>query len=194
MAQSQSTGMAGAPAPTCEATTAQRTKALVFASLGFMLTFWAWSLISPLGPQFVSDGLAEDSALIVGGFVAFSVYLPTFLSNNYDLEPTGASLRTAGFIIMSAGLGAGAGTTFALVAEKSGPAKVGSITGFVGASGGLGGFVPPLLLGALWTTTGTYTLGLILLAAFTVIAGLITLWLSHDAKKNLTATIKEEQR
>lgn len=42
--------MAGAPAPT---TRAQRTKALVFATLGFTVTFWAWSLISPLGPRFV---------------------------------------------------------------------------------------------------------------------------------------------
>ena len=53
---------AGSPA---SATNAQRTRALIFATLGFTVTFWAWSLISPLGPHFVAEGLTDDSALLV---------------------------------------------------------------------------------------------------------------------------------
>jgi len=40
-------------------------------------------------------------ALSFGGFVAFSVYLPTYLVNDYGLEPGDAALRTAGFIVVA---------------------------------------------------------------------------------------------
>ncbi|TKJ19834.1 MFS transporter [Blastococcus sp. CCUG 61487] len=36
-----------------------------------------------------------------GGFVAFSVYLPTYLRVTYDLSPGDAALRTAGFIVLA---------------------------------------------------------------------------------------------
>src|SRR5699024_12645416 len=72
------------------------------------------------------------------------------------------------------------GATFALIAQRSDPARVGSITGFVGAAGGLGGFVPPILLGAMWSATQDYSLGLLLLAGFPVIALLITLWIGAN--------------
>ncbi|MGC0143451.1 MFS transporter [Pseudactinotalea sp. Z1732] len=40
-------------------------------------------------------------ALGFGGFVAFSVYLPTYLVNDYGLETGDAALRTAGFIVLA---------------------------------------------------------------------------------------------
>ncbi|WP_051515521.1 MFS transporter [Candidatus Blastococcus massiliensis] len=36
-----------------------------------------------------------------GGFVAFSVYLPTYLRDAFDLEPGDAALRTAGFVVLA---------------------------------------------------------------------------------------------
>ncbi|MGZ6784075.1 MAG: MFS transporter [Nocardioidaceae bacterium] len=36
-----------------------------------------------------------------GGFVAFSVYLPTYLKNAYELTPADAANRTAGFVILA---------------------------------------------------------------------------------------------
>ena len=36
-----------------------------------------------------------------GGFVAFSVYLPTFLANAYDLTTADAAARTAGFVVLA---------------------------------------------------------------------------------------------
>lgn len=174
-------------------------------------------------------------ALSFGGYVAFSVYLPTYLMNAYGLEAGDAALRMAGFVVvavllrpiggilsdklgaistllasytlvllcavslassprleglgtvafllMSVGLGLGSGAVFALVAQVSDPRQVGSITGFVGAAGGLGGFIPPLLLGALWAATQEYRWGLLLLAVATLIAGLITLWLARSMRK-----------
>jgi MFS transporter, NNP family, nitrate/nitrite transporter len=40
-------------------------------------------------------------AVSFGGFVAFSVYLPTYLRNAYDLTESDASLRTAGFVLLA---------------------------------------------------------------------------------------------
>ncbi len=155
-------------------------------------------------------------ALLFGGYVAFSVYLPAYLQSGYSLEPSDAANRMAGFVVvavvmrpvggwlsdrfdpanvlagclalvmlgaflqafspglaplgtiafltLAAALGAGSGATFALVALLAPADKVGSVTGFVGAAGGLGGFLPPLLMGTFYGLFGSYGLGLGLLA------------------------------
>lgn len=74
-------------------------------------------------------------------------------------------LGTLAFLSMAAALGVGSGAVFALVALVSPGDKVGSVTGVVGAAGGLGGFVPPLVMGAVYGATGSYAAGLLLLAA-----------------------------
>jgi NNP family nitrate/nitrite transporter-like MFS transporter len=73
-------------------------------------------------------------------------------------------LGTAAFLTMAAALGIGSGATFALVARSAPPAQVGSVTGLVGAAGGLGGFLPPLVMSGVYGRTGSYSLGLALLA------------------------------
>jgi NNP family nitrate/nitrite transporter-like MFS transporter len=40
-------------------------------------------------------------AVAFGGFVAFSVYLPTYLVSAYDLDRADAALRTAGFVVLA---------------------------------------------------------------------------------------------
>lgn len=155
-------------------------------------------------------------AVAFGGYVAFSVYLPTYLKTGYGLAQADAANRMAGFVLvavvmrpiggwlsdrfdpvpvlvgvfsvvvagaavqattptlapigtiaflsMAGALGAGAGAVFALVAQRSPAGQVGSITGLVGAAGGLGGFVPPLIMGSIYGRSGSYGLGLLLLA------------------------------
>ena len=61
-------------------------------------------------------------------------------------------------------IGATAGGVFALVARLVPPEKVGAVTGVVGAAGGLGGFFPPLVMGAVYSATGSYAWGYVLLA------------------------------
>lgn len=134
--------------------------------------------------------------LTFGGFVAFSIYLPVLLKDQFGLKPADAGFRTAGFVVLATLarplggwlsdkiggarvlhvvflgiipfallmswpsmlpftvgalgcaflLGNGNGAVFKLVPQYF-PKEVGTVTGLVGAMGGLGGFFPPLLLG-----------------------------------------------
>lgn len=181
-------------------------------------------------------------ALSFGGYVAFSIFLPTYLQNAYGFELAAASNRMAGFVIvavicrplggylsdkvgsitvlatsyaviagaaiglsftpqgleggsipllatvcfltMAAALGGGSGAVFALIAEMVDTNRIGSTTGFVGAAGGLGGFVPPLLLSALYERTGSYVMGLMLLALTSALCLLVTLTLTRKARNS----------
>jgi MFS transporter, NNP family, nitrate/nitrite transporter len=190
------------------------------AAGSFIVRAWA-TLRQPVTLQ-----LSLLYALAFGGFVAFSVYLPTYLTNAFGLERGDAALRTAGFVVLAvfarpiggylsdrlgpvtvllvcflaiaalallaslelellpAGtvaflglavfLGAGSGATFALVAQLVEPARVGAVTGVVGAAGGLGGFVPPLVMGAIYGQVGDYSIGLALLALMSLLTAVFT--------------------
>ncbi len=191
------------------------------APTGSMWTTIIQTLARPITVQ-----LSWLYAIAFGGFVAFSVYLPTYLTNAYHLKHSDAALRTAGFVILAvvarplggwlsdrigavrvllvcylgaaalavvaalelplmpfstiaflglaAVLGAAAGAVFALVGRRVEPAKVGAVTGLVGAAGGLGGFIPPLVMGAIYGGTGHYSLGLVLLAVVSVGTAVLT--------------------
>ncbi len=152
--------------------------------------------------------------LTFGGFVAFSIYLPTLLRTQFDLAPTDAGFRAAGFVVLAtlmrpvggwladriggaqvlswvfggvAGcawllmwpsiapftvgalscallFGLGNGAVFKLVPERF-PTHTGTVTGLVGALGGLGGFFPPLLLGVFSDRLGVLWPGFLLLSA-----------------------------
>ncbi|MBP6821207.1 MAG: NarK/NasA family nitrate transporter [Acidobacteria bacterium] len=75
---------------------------------------------------------------------------------------------TIGALGMAAAIGLGNGAVFKLVPEYF-PNSVGAVTGLVGAAGGLGGFFPPLLLGTIRQSTGSFTWGFILLSIFSLI-------------------------
>jgi len=75
---------------------------------------------------------------------------------------------TIGALGMAAAIGLGNGAVFKLVPEYF-PNAVGAVTGLVGAAGGLGGFFPPLVLGAIRKSTGTFTLGFVLLGLFALL-------------------------
>lgn len=79
------------------------------------------------------------------------------------------------FVLMAFSLGLGTGGVFALVAKVVEPARVGTVTGLVGAAGGLGGYFPPLVMGVVYGATGTYTIGFLLLALTALAALLYTL-------------------
>src|SRR6202035_1794649 len=77
------------------------------------------------------------------------------------------STFTVGALGMATAIGLGNGAVFKLVPEYF-PKTVGSVTGLVGAAGGLGGFFPPLVLGLIRQETGTFVWGFVLLSSFSV--------------------------
>jgi NNP family nitrate/nitrite transporter-like MFS transporter len=82
---------------------------------------------------------------------------------------------TVAFLAMAAALGSGSGATFALIAKVTDPSRVGGVTGLVGAAGGLGGFVPPLIMGYVYGRTDSYAIGLWLLSVTAALTLILTL-------------------
>jgi NNP family nitrate/nitrite transporter-like MFS transporter len=81
------------------------------------------------------------------------------------------------FVVMALFLGLGTGGVFAWVAELAPAERVGAVTGIVGAAGGLGGFFPPLVMGATYNEAArSYTIGLVLLTITATGALLFTLF------------------
>jgi NNP family nitrate/nitrite transporter-like MFS transporter len=160
--------------------------------------------------------------LTFGGFVAFSIYLPTLLRDQFGLTLADAGFRTAGFVVLAtllrpaggilsdniggarvlfgvflgivpfalllmwpaivpfsvgalgcaALLGLGNGAVFKLVPQFF-PGNTATVTGLVGAMGGLGGFFPPLVLGFFRDRLGNVWPGFSLLAAVSVVMWLL---------------------
>ncbi len=77
----------------------------------------------------------------------------------------------ATFILLALFLGIGTGGVFAWVARRAPAARVGSVTGIVAAAGGLGGYFPPLVMGATYNAAdNNYTIGLLLLVVTALVA------------------------
>ena len=167
-----------------------------------------------------------------GGFIAFSLYLPTLLTNQFHLDKVDAGNRVAIFVVlatlarpfggwladrigaanilfivftiipvlaltlafqpgmilltfcflfMALLFGLGSGAVFKLVPQYF-PRQAGTVTGLVGAAGGLGGFFPPLIMGLAKTNFGSYALGYVLLAIVTMIC-LFVAWLTLGPRR-----------
>ena len=182
------------------------------------------AMLEVLTKQKLSWLLAAFYFLTFGGFVAFSIYLPTLLRDEFRLSPADAGFRTAGFVVLAtllrplggwlsdriggarilaavflgiapfamllawssmipftvgalgcaALLGLGNGAVFKLVPQYF-PSQTATVTGLVGAMGGLGGFFPPLLLAFFRSYTGVIWPGFALLAA----TSLVLWWANH---------------
>jgi len=95
------------------------------------------------------------------------------------------STFTFGALGMAIAIGLGNGAVFKLVPEHF-PQSVGSVTGLVGAAGGLGGFFPPLVVGGLRQLTATFTWGFVLLSVFSLICLVVAWRIGGSASRPLT--------
>lgn len=116
------------------------------------------TLTRPLG-GYLADKFGGDRILVVV-FLAIGV-LAVFLSS------ASIVLFTIGALGCAAALGLGNGAVFKLVPQYFAK-ETGTVTGLVGAFGGLGGFFPPLELGLIKDAMGSYTLGFVLLSVFSL--------------------------
>ncbi len=76
---------------------------------------------------------------------------------------------TAAYLALAFVLGCANGAVFALVGKLSKVEIMGSITGLIGAVGGLGGFLPPIVLGLTYQKTHSYAPALVMLAVSAII-------------------------
>jgi NNP family nitrate/nitrite transporter-like MFS transporter len=98
------------------------------------------------------------------------------------LKPPPDVWSASTFITLAIFLGVGTGGVFAWVARRAPAASVGSVTGIVAAAGGLGGYFPPLVMGATYDPVhNDYTIGLLLLVATALIAFTFTALRLHEA-------------
>lgn len=103
------------------------------------------------------------------------------------LQPTLEPQTTVAYLSLAFVLGCANGAVFAIVGKLAKPEVMGSVTGIVGAAGGFGGFLPPLLLGFTYQQMHSYALALILLS---VAAAIVLLYIHRRFKdKNLYGTV-----
>lgn len=91
---------------------------------------------------------------------------------------------TIGALGIAAAIGLGNGAVFRLVPDYF-PRAVGSVTGLVGAAGGLGGFFPPLVVGILRQSTGSFTPGFVLLSLFALLCLAMCWYSARTARTEL---------
>ena len=137
-----------------------------------------------------------DAALRAGGFVVLATLarpLGGYLSDRLGAVPTLSivfsivavlavvlafgpvmAVITVSFLGIALALGLGNGAVFKLVADLF-PRETGTVTGLVGAAGGLGGFFPPILLGFVLDVTGSYAIGFMLFSEFALVCLLVNL-------------------
>ncbi|HSB10535.1 MAG TPA: MFS transporter [Blastocatellia bacterium] len=171
-------------------------------SLYYFLTFGGFVAMAIYLPTFLTElfGLTpQDAGLRTAGFVVLATAMRpvggwladriggrTILLWVFPITAAMAifmacplmSTFTIGALGMAAGIGLGNGAVFKLVPEYF-PQSVGSVTGLVGAAGGLGGFFPPLVVGGVREATGAFTWGFIFLSVFAIIC-LIVVWKNSD--------------
>jgi NNP family nitrate/nitrite transporter-like MFS transporter len=118
------------------------------------------SLIRPVG------GYVADRQ---GGLRTLYYVLPVIVGSMVAVTSPSLPMAVAMMVIATTAMGFGNGVVFQLVAEWF-PKDIGLASGIVGAAGGFGGFLLPIVTGTLKGFTGSYDLGLWLFAGCGVCA------------------------
>ncbi len=173
-------------------------------SLYYFLTFGGFVAMAVYLPTFLTEMFRltpQDAGLRTAGFILLATAIrplggtladrfggqrilhfvfPTVAGMGLFLACPMLSTFTVGALGMALAIGLGNGAVFKLVPEFF-PQSVGAVTGLVGAAGGLGGFFPPLLVGALYQVTGTFSWGFALLATFAAVCAVVSHGLPRPA-------------
>ncbi len=136
------------------------------------------TIARPFG-GWLSDKFGGKKVIMVS--LAMGILLSTFVA----FEATLQVQTTVAYLALAFALGCSNGAVFALVGRLIKPEIMGSVTGIVGACGGLGGFFPPLVLGLSYQRTNSYSLALVALAisAFIVFLYIRLRFRTNDYKR-----------
>ena len=95
--------------------------------------------------------------------------LLVFLASLAAFKPDLAPLGTIAYLGIAATLGIGNGAIFAVIGHRCDEKNIGAVTGIVGAIGGLGGYFPPLIMGASYQLFHSYAAALLMLAVVSLV-------------------------
>ncbi len=130
----------------------------------------AGSFLRPVG------GMIADR---VGGYKLLLVLLAGVTSCLGGVSAAPPVYTALLLLVLTMGmLGMGNGAVFQMLPQRF-PARVGILTGIVGAAGGVGGFLLPAMLGAVKDRTGQYGFGFVVCSCAIFSGGVILLYLGH---------------
>ena len=118
-------------------------------------------LARPLG-GWLADRTDAGRVLLVS-FAAIAVLFAALTGFYQQIQPL-----TAACVGLAVAFGLGTGAVFKMVGEEF-ACSIGAVTGVVGAAGGLGGFLPPIVMATVKAATGSYAIGFLLLSLTAVI-------------------------
>lgn len=186
---------------------------LWFFSLFYFITFGSFVAFTVYLPNFLvtNFGLEKvDAGMRTAGFIALATFLrplggwladkfqPLFLLiGTFGVYTVAAiilafspsiGLYTVGTLAIAVSAGIGNGVIFKLVPfyfQK----QAGIANGIVSMMGGLGGFFPPLMLAAIYSVTGQYSIGFMLLSQVALASLVIVVWLYYQDRLALAAEV-----
>ena len=150
--------------------------------------------LADAGARTAGFAIAAVIARPVGGWLSDRIGPATVLSISLGgaavmavviaLQPPPELAAGTSFVLMALALGLGTGAVFTWVAQRAPAERVGTVTGIVGAAGGLGGYFPPLVMGATYNAEAhSYTIGLSLLCLTALVALGFTIFLARRQRR-----------
>lgn len=182
-------------------------------SLFYFITFGSFVAFTIYLPNFLVtnfDLSKVDAGLRTAGFIAVATFMrpvggwlgdkfqPLVLLIATFVIYTGAAmllafmpsmgLYTVGCLAIAFSAGIGNGVVFKLVPMYFNK-QAGIVNGIVSMMGGLGGFFPPIMLSWIYSLTGQYSIGFMLLSEVALASLVLVIWLYYSGKMALTAEV-----
>lgn len=186
---------------------------LWFFSLFYFITFGSFVAFTVYLPNFLvaNFGLEKvDAGMRTAGFIAVATFFrpvggwladrfqPLFLLIGTFTVYTAAAillafspsigLYTVGSLAIGISAGVGNGVIFKLVPFYFNK-QAGIVNGIVSMMGGLGGFFPPIMLSAIYSITGQYSIGFMLLSQVALASLVLVVWLYYQNRLEMASEV-----
>lgn len=182
-------------------------------SLLYFITFGSFVAFTVYLPNFLVTNFEltkVDSGIRTAGFIALATFMRPvggWLADRFNswylligvfsfytvaaivlaFSPT-IALYTVGCLAIAVSAGIGNGVIFKLVPQYFNK-QAGTVNGIVSMMGGLGGFFPPLLLSAIHSVTGQYSIGFMLLSQVALASLILVIWMVYQNKLNISSEV-----
>lgn len=175
-------------------------------SMLYFITFGSFVAFTIYLPNFLVSSFEldkVDAGLRAAGFIAIATFMRPvggWLGDKFQplllLIPTfiiytvaaillaflpSMGLYTAGCLAIAFSAGLGNGVIFKLVPMYFNK-QAGVVNGIVSMMGGLGGFFPPIMLSWIYSVTGQYAIGFMLLSQVALVSLVLVIWLYYHDK------------